>query len=432
MSKLALLGGRPVRTKKWKHHQVLGKQEKQAVMKLLNKGMLSYFEGNYFAEKPFSFFGGPNVVRLEKKWAQHYRTKHAVSVNSATSALYASMGALGVGPGDEVIVSPYTMSASACCPLIYGAVPVFADISRDTFNLDPSSIEKKITKRTKAIVVVHLLGHPADMIAIMKIAKKHKLAVIEDCAQAHDASLLGKKVGTFGDIGIFSLNVNKTIQAGEGGILITNNHDLALRLQLIRNHGEVVADQIGYKNVSNIVGYNYRMCEMEAVIIIEQMKRLKTLNRYRMDLAGYLTHELSKFDGITPPVVRKGCKHVYYMYGIRFNEKEVGIKRSLFCKALCAEGIEVFEGYTRPLYLQQLYQKKKGFGGTGFPFKSEFTRKTISYAKGICPVTESLYEKEFIGFEFIKWPNTLYDMKDVVKGFEKVYQHMDELKGEKI
>ena len=213
------------------------------------------------------------------------------------------------------------------------------------------------------------------------------------------------------------MNVNKTIQVGEGGILTTNNDDLALRLQLIRNHGEVVVDQIDYKNLNNMIGYNYRMCEIEAAMGIEQLKKLKILNETRIELAKYLSKELSRFEGITVPVVMDGCRHVYYVYGMKFDEKIVGVSRDVFCKALFAEGIPVFQGYVRPLYLQQLYQQRVGYGEKGCPFKCQHYKGRVSYDKGLCPTAENMYEKKYFGFEYMKPPNTIGDMEDVVKAF---------------
>ncbi|MEM4326259.1 MAG: DegT/DnrJ/EryC1/StrS family aminotransferase, partial [Candidatus Pacearchaeota archaeon] len=208
---LAINGGKPVRKRPWLDNFTLGKEEKQAAIKVIERGYLSLFEGSYKPEPPFSFFGGPFVQELEERWADFYGVKYAVSMNSATSGLYASIGALGIGYGDEVIVSPYTMTACALAPIIYGAIPIFADVNLDSGCLDANSIKEKITSRTKAILVVHQFGIPADMDSIMLIAKKFNLKVIEDCAQAHGAKYKGKFVGTFGDIGVFSLNVNKTI-----------------------------------------------------------------------------------------------------------------------------------------------------------------------------------------------------------------------------
>lgn len=216
--KLAINGGKPVRTKPWLDNFTLGKEEKKAVSEVMDNGYLSMFEGSYTPDPPFSFWGGPKVQQLEEDWSDYYNVKYSVSMNSATSGLYAAIGALGLGFGDEVIVSPYTMTACATAPLMYGAIPIFADVELETGCLSSSSIEEKITENTKAILVIHQFGIPADMAEIMDLAQKFDLKVIEDCAQAHGAKYAGQYVGTFGDIGVFSLNVNKTIQTGEGGV----------------------------------------------------------------------------------------------------------------------------------------------------------------------------------------------------------------------
>ncbi len=428
--KLALKGGKPVVDYTFPHHRTTGEEELRVAAEVIRNGDLSLFEGNYFAEEPFSYSGGPYVQRLEREWAGYYNIEHAITVNSCTSGLYAAIGACGIGPGDEVIVSPYTMSASAACALIYNAIPVFADIEDKTFNLDPESIEERITRNTKAIVIIHIMGHPADMDSIMQVAGKYNLKVIEDCAQAHAAKYKDKYVGTIGDIGVFSLNVNKTIQTGEGGVLITNDDELAKRLRLIRNHGEVVADQMEYDNINNIIGYNYRMCEIEAAMGSEQLKKLESLNQVRVKLAEYLTDHLKELEGMVPPSVEPDCVHVFYVYSMKFKEDIVGIPRSLFCKALRAEGIPVYEGYVRPLYLQQLYQKRLGYGGKGCPFNCHMYDGDVDYRKGICPTAERMYEKELISLEIVKHPQVLDDMDKIVQGFKKVLSNIDNIKEE--
>ena len=226
-----------VRKKPWLDNFTVGNEEKKSISKVIDSGYLSLFEGSHTPDYPFSFDGGPYVKELEKTWSSYYKVKHSISVNSATSGLYMAIGALEIGFGDEVIVSPYTMTACAIAPLIYGAIPVFADVEKETGCLDPKSIKKLINKRTKVIIVVHQFGIPADMDEIMKLAKRNKIKVIEDCAQAHGAKYKNKLVGSIGDIGVFSFNVNKTIQTGEGGICTTKDDEISYRLKLIRNHG---------------------------------------------------------------------------------------------------------------------------------------------------------------------------------------------------
>ncbi len=427
MSLLAFKGGNPVRTKPFIDYNSIGIEEFKAVEKTIKKGYLSLFEGNYFAEEPFSFYGGENIQLLEKEWSSFYGVNYSIAVNSATSALFAAIGALGIGPGDEVIVSPYTMSASALCPLIYNAIPIFADIEDITFNLDPDSIEKCITERTKAIVVVHIMGHPCDMDRIMKIAKKYDLKVVEDCAQAHYCRYKGKYVGTIGNIGIFSLNVNKTIQTGEGGILVTNDKEISQRLQLIRNHGEIVSDQIGYQNLNNMFGYNYRMTEIEASIAREQLKKLIKLTEERQKINKYLSKKVMEFDFLIPPEELKDCDHVYYIYGMKYLQNKLKINRKIFNSALKAEGIIFFEGYVKPIYLQSLYQKQVGYGGKGCPFICKHHNNKYKYYKGLCPVAENMYDEMFIGFEYARPPQTLEDMEDVIKAIKKIIDNYKEL-----
>ena len=231
MSKLAINGGEKVRIEKFPPYLPIGKEELENVKAVFESSIFSRFLGCWHDD----FFGGPQVQALEKEWAEVFNVKHAISVNSATSALYCAVGAIGVEPFDEVIVSPYTMCASATAPLIYNAIPVFADVEPDYFCLDIKSIEEKITDRTKAIIVVDIMGQVYNQ-EINELAKKHNLKVIEDCAQAPFAKYKDKFAGTLGDIGIYSLNYHKHIHSGEGGILVTNDDGLANKLRLIRNH----------------------------------------------------------------------------------------------------------------------------------------------------------------------------------------------------
>jgi len=200
--------------------------------------------------------------------------KHTVSMNSATSGLFAAMGAVGIGPGDEVIVPPYTMSATAMAPLIYGGIPVFADIEEKTFGLDPAAVRKAVTPRTKAIIAVNLFGHPARLDELLEIAKERHLFLVEDNAQGPLAEDQGRYAGTLGHIGVFSLNYHKHIHTGEGGMCVTQDDDLALRLQLIRNHGENAVGPLETSDLTNLIGFNFRMTEIQAAIGIEQLKSI--------------------------------------------------------------------------------------------------------------------------------------------------------------
>ncbi len=424
MTKLAINGGESVRKTPYPEYSTIGEEEKRAVMEVLDSTVLSKYLGTWSPD----FFGGPKVHQLEQDWKKYFGIKHAVSVNSATSGLYAAVGAAGIGPGDEVIVSPYTMTASATAALIYGAIPVFADIDPQIFCISPESIEKCITPHTKAIIVVDLFGHPADMDEIMEISRDHDLVVIEDAAQAPGAKYKGRYAGTLADMGVYSLNYHKTIHCGEGGVVVTENDDFAERLQLIRNHAEVVVKNKGVKNLVNMIGFNYRMTEIEAAIAIEQLKKLEKLLIPRIKTAEYLTKNLSDFTGIVPPFVRSGVRHGYYLFPLYYHMEEIGISREKFVAALNAEGIPMVNGYVEPLYLEPCYQQRIAFGKDGFPFSYPGYKGTVSYRKGICPITENCY------YEKLMYTNVCHagisndDLDDLITAFEKIFLNIEEIK----
>ncbi len=427
---LAIFGGKPIRNAEIPPHITTGDEEIEAAVEVIKNGRLSLFEGSFKPDPPFSFNGGPHVQQLEREWEKYYDVKHAISVNSATSGLYAAVGAAGAGPGDEIIVSPYTMTASATCAIIYNAVPVFADIRDDIFCLDAHAVEEAITPRTRAIVIIHLFGHPADMDPIMEIAEKYNLIVIEDCAQAHGARYKGKRIGTIGDIGVFSLNCNKTIQTGEGGIITTNDDELADRIRLIRNHGEAVVGPMGLPDIANTFGWNYRMTEIEAAIGSVQLKKLQKFNKTRTDLADYVTKGISDIDFLIPPVVYDNCDHVYYVYPLRYIEEAAGVPRNVFASALNAEGIPFYEGYVKPLYMLPMYQQRTAYRG-GCPFICSNYKGNVSYEKGLCPTAERLHFKEIMTTEMCRYPLTREDMDDIIDAMHKVADNMDELKKHK-
>ncbi len=428
-NKLALLGGEPIRKKLFPAYNTIGNEEKIAVQKVLDSGNLSQFLGAWHED----FFGGPFVRAFEERWAEFCQTKFAISVNSNTSGLIASMGAIGIRPGDEVIVSPYTMSASAIAPIVYGGVPVFADIDPDTFCISASTIEKVITPRTKAILVVHIFGQSADMDPILELAKKHKLYVIEDAAQAPGGTYKGRSIGNLGDIGVFSLNYHKHIHTGEGGIMTTNNAELAERLRLIRNHGENIVEPMNFSgDRANTWGFNFRLPEMEAAIGIEQLKKLPRLLEERIQIAQEFDNRFSQYNGLTPPRVLNDVKHCYYLYATKFDEQKVGISRDIFIKAIRAElpTSELREtnhlingGYVRPLYLQPFYQQRLATCS----FNCEKFKGTVNYEKGLCPSAEKMHFKEIFTHEFMRPSMKESDLRDVFNAFEKVLSQVSSL-----
>ena len=372
MSELALLGGPQVRRVPWPPRQTIREADKRAVMAVMDSGVLSGFYGSPGAQ----FLGGPKVREFEERWIDRFGYRHAISVNSGTSGLTAAVGAVGVGPGDEVICSPYTMSASATCVLFYGGVPVFADIDPETMCLDPRSIARRITPRTKAILVVHLFGRAAPMSEIVALARRHGLKVIEDAAQAPGAVHGGRPVGALGDIGVFSLNYHKHIHTGEGGVIVTDNDELADRCRMIRNHGENVIEASGLADISNLIGANYRLTEMQAAIGIEQLSRLDEILALRRDLARRVSGRLAGAPGLKTFSDAGSLGHAYYVYDLKFDATAMGLAREDFATAVNAElpvpvtsdDLPLQCGYVKPLYLNPVYQRRIAIGREGFPF----------------------------------------------------------------
>ena len=425
-SPLAINGGTPVRTKLYPAHNFIGSEEKEAVIKVLDSGNLSQFIGGWHAD----FFGGPEVKRLEQAWCDYTGAKHAVSVNSNTSGLCAAVGAAGVGPGDEVLVVPYTMVATATAIVTYNAIPVFVDIDPETFCMDTEDMKRKITPRTKAIMVVDLFGHPADIDTIMEVAGEHNLTVIEDAAQAPGGTYKGRNVGTLSHMTIFSLNYHKHIHCGEGGVVMTDDPDLALRLQLIRNHGEAVVGKIDVTELENTFGWNLRLTEISAAIGTAQLAKLDNLLAQRRENAHYLSEHLGEIPGITPPAIKHDSGHSFYVQAFLYDENEIGVSRDKFVQAVSAElplpedreWPLITAGYVTPIYQLPMYQKKIAYANGHYPFEGTDT----NYDFGSCPVVEDI-NKKIIVTEFMRPPCDINDMKEVVQAFKKVYEHRNQL-----
>lgn len=419
---LAIHGGKPVLKKPFPPVYNIGKEELRAVTSVLKRGPLSDFVG---AKGPY-FLGGKQVKKLEALFCKKFGVKHAVSFNSATTALHAAVAALGIGPGDEVIVSPYSMCASATAIVMNGAVPVFADIDEKTFCLDPESVRSRITPRTKAIMAVNIFGGPAEFDGLLKIAKEFNIKIIEDNAQSPGATYKGRYAGTIGNIGVFSFNVHKTIQSGEGGVLVTNDDMYAFRAQLARNHGEAYVDQDPDYAGGPIIGSNYRMTELEAAIAYEQLRKLDFLNKKRLELVNYLTKQLAVIPGLVLPYVAKDTTHVFYVYPIKVDASKLGISRDNFARAMTAEGFPMSLGYTKPLYLLRVFQEQKAFNNTNFPFVGSHYAGKANYAKGICPVVERMHEKEFTFTTVCQYPRTKKHIDLFVRAVKKVCTNRQE------
>lgn len=416
MSKCAILGGKPVRGNYIPWTNTMGEEEMNAVVDVMHSGVLSSF----LAKSGDKFLGGPKVKEMEEAFCKRFCVKHAISVNSATTALYTAVAACGIGPGDEVLVSPYTMVASASAILMNCAVPIFVDIDPETYTMNPNEIERWINPHTKAILTVNIFGLPSNLPRIMEIARKHGLFVIEDNAQAPGATINGKEAGTFADIGVFSLNYHKVIHSGEGGVVVTDHDDLAKKCQLIRNHGEVALDEQG--DMSTVaLGSNIRMSELHAAIGIEQLKKLDSFLETRRALGEKITSEFDKRNGLQGATVPKGYTHSYYVYPFKFNKKEWGIERKLFASAMKAEGFPLGEGYVKPIYLMNLYKHKKVFNNTTYPF-AFINEPTQDYKSGICPVVEQMHFEELLTADICRMPYTDKDIDDFFEAIDKIWQ----------
>jgi perosamine synthetase len=424
-SLLALFGGEKTVIDRFLPYNPIGPEEVAAGKAVIESGVLSKYIGAWHPD----FLGGPKVKEFEAFCADFFGVKHAITVNSWTSGLVAAVGAIGIGPGDEVITTPWTMSASATAILHWNGIPVFADIDRDTFNLDLMSVERNITEQTKAIISVDIFGMSADMDELMALAQKYNLKVISDTAQGPGAKYKNKFAGTLADIGGYSLNYHKHIHTGEGGVLVTDNDELAERLQLIRNHAEVVVEGKGVSDLVNMVGHNFRLGEIECAIGIEQLHKLPRLVKERQALAASLTRELSALPYLQTPVISDGRDHVFYVYPLILDAASIGVSRDLICDALEAEGLSVMRRYQN-IHLLPMYQKKIAFGSSGFPWNSEFCKREIDYGKGICPIAEELNDQSFIGIGMCVYELNDLDIKLIGAAFKKVWANLEFLRKE--
>ena len=406
--------------RKFKKYNSIGKEELKAASAVIKSGNLSNFLGEYSKE----FFGGPKVREFEKKCKSFFNVKHAITVNSWTSGLICAVGALDISPGDEIILPPWTMSACASAILNWNAIPVFADIDKTTYNIDPEDVLRKISKRTKAIMAVDIFGHPCNISELKKISKKYKIKLITDSAQSPYSFYKKKIAGTISDVGGISLNYHKHIHTGEGGVIFTNSDKIAKRINLIRNHAESVVRSNKVENLSNMIGYNFRLGEIESAIGIQQLKKLKKVIRKKQKICQLLTKNLSKLSRLFLPKVLKGYTHSYYIYGINLDLQNIKYSREYIINKLTSEGVPgLSAGYTC-LHLLPMFQKKIAYGSKGFPWNSNFNKRNISYKKGLCPNAEYLHEKSFIKFEVCMYDLTIDDVKFISSAFEKVWSDL--------
>lgn len=409
--KPALLGGDPVRKRPFPSWPVFDESDEKAFLAVLKSG--KWFRGY-----------GQNVNRFEEAYARLTGAKHCLATANGTSSLLASLGGLGIGAGDEVIVPPYTFIATVNAVLILDALPVFVDTDRETFQIDAGKIEAAITDRTRAILPVHLGGSVADMDAILQVAKTHKLPVVEDTCQSHLAEWKGRKAGTLGDAGCFSFQASKNLNSGEGGAVLSDNPELIERAYAFHNNsrGGKIA---GYDFTYSGRGVNLRMTEFQAALLMTQMTRIEEQARTRTGNAQALTRMLGEIPGIVPAKMYPGCtRNAYHLYMFRYQKEQFGgMPRATFLKALDREGIPCSAGYS-PL-------NKEGFLKATFEsrgFQAIYPRERIAKweERNHCPQNDQLCQ-EAVWLIQTQLLGPRSDMEEIAAAVRKIQAHAGEL-----
>jgi len=351
---------------------------------------------------------GPKMRLFEKKFKDYIGSKYAVAVNSGTAALHISTSAININLGDEVITTPLTFVASANCIVYRGGTPIFADIKKDTYNLDPKEIKKKITSKTKAIIPVHFAGQPCEMDEILDIAKENDLYIIEDAAHAIDAEYKGKKIGTLSDLSIFSFHPVKNITTAEGGMVTTNNDELYEKLLMFRTHG-ISKDAVkrfgksgGYYYDMQYLGYRYNMSELHAALGIHQLDKLESFQKRRREIVRIYNKELQKIKQIKIPFVKSNVKHSWHLYVIQLKLEKLKVDRDQIFKALREENIGVNVHYI-PVHFHSFYQKR------------------FNFREGILPNVEWLFPRILTIPLFPRMTDK--DVYDVIQAFKKIINY---------
>jgi len=404
--KLALFGGKSVRSTPFPSWPVYGKQEEDRLIKTLKSGKWGRLDGQ-------------EVPEFERRFAAYQGARHGLAVANGTVAIRIALLAAGIKADDEVIVPPYTFLATATAVVESNAIPVFTDIELETFNIDPRAVEKVLTPRTRAIIPVHIGGLPANMDAIMDIAKKHNLIVIEDAAHAHGAEYKGRRIGSIGHMGIFSFQSSKNLTSGEGGFITSSDDALAGRCRSIHNCGRAEGG-LWYEH--HLIAGNYRLGEFQGAILNSQMDRLEKQAQTRDTNGKNLSEKLAEIPGVIPQKRNPDCtRHGYHLYLFRINPEKFGASRDQVVKAVQAEGVPVCGGYPLPLYRQPLFLNK-AFG----PYIPN-AAKRMDYGSVRCPNCEK------VCYEQGGWmtQNLLLgkkkDMDDIIRAFSKVYENREEL-----
>ncbi|MEN6627176.1 MAG: DegT/DnrJ/EryC1/StrS family aminotransferase [Candidatus Sumerlaeia bacterium] len=406
---LAVNGGPKAFTGQLPTWPIFGKEEEEGLLKALHSGHWGRQEGDSV------------VAKFEQRFAEAHDCKYGVACTNGTVALKLACMAVGVEAGDEVIVTPFTFLATASAVIEANATPIFADIEPDTYNIDPKSVEKLITPRTKAIIPVHLGGLPVNLDAIMAIAKKHGLRVIEDCCHAHGAKYKGKSVGSYGDIGVFSFQSSKNMSCGEGGALVTNDKELHHLLFSFHNCGREPGHP-WYRHFR--AGGNYRLSEFVGAILQAQLDRLEDQTSRRDANGRYLASLLEKIPGLkTQAISADVTRHAYHLFVIRYDASVYGVPREVLVDAAKAEGIPLALGYPIALYQQPMFREAV-FG----PFTGCFIdHPKLDYKQTKCPVCDNACANEAL---WLLHQNLLGDksqMDAIAAVFQKLYDNRGEL-----
>lgn len=438
MKKLAINGGLKMMTEKYPLWPVFDEAEINGVTEIVKSGKwgvkwddklwrcfseVREEKGGELPENDYT----PQVVLFQEEFAKYHDAKYAIACANGSVAIEVSLKALGVGPGDEVIVPPYTFITTATSVLLANAVPVFVDIDPQTYNMDPGRIEEAITEKTRAIIPVHFAGQSCDMDKITDIAKRHNLFVIEDCAHAHGSEWRGKKVGSLGDVGIFSFQSSKTMTSGEGGIITTNNKELALKCLSLVWVGRLI-NKPWYEFYN--LGCNHRLTEFQGAILRPQLARLEQQVEKRMENARYLTEKLRSIPGINPiKWDERATKHSFYLYMFRFDPEIWGISRFKFQQALAAEGVEVFGSYPAPIYQNEVF-RKQNFNAKGCPLSCSHYNKQMDYGafSKKCPEAERVCKGEGIWLSHPMFLGSRSVMDSIAASVQKLWDNRDELR----
>ncbi len=411
--KLALHGGVKAKSTPYGTGAKYGPEEEQAVLSALKQGTLFYAHGK-------------KTKALCEKLKDVYGLGHAVATSSGTAALHVALGCAGVGPGDEVILTPITDMGSAIGVLYQNAVPVFADLEPYTFSPDPDSIANCITDRTRAIMVIHLAGNPADMTRIMEVANERGVAVIEDCAQSWMTTLDGRLTGTFGAMGCFSLNEFKHISAGDGGMVGTNDPELGRAAAL---WADKCYDRTSRRRDPWFLAPNYRMNELTAAVSLAQFEKLAAITDQRVALGRRLTEGISGLTGVNPLEERKGGRCTYWFYMFRIDPAELGAGRDEFVAALKAEGVACEPGYTADvMYRYRLFRERSAYPHSEYPFRDPVSGKLVEYPDGLCPEAERIVDT--CVWMPINEHFTETDIDETAAGVRKVAAHFGAKKAE--